>query len=243
MINDTLWLIAARSGSKGIVNKNIKLLDCIPLMNYRIKSISSFVDKSNIWLSTDSKLYADLGKKHGIKVPFIRPEKLSGDDASSNDVVLHAMNYAEKNHYSYSYIALIEPTSPFVYPDDIINALDILNSNYDADSIVSTKETHINTAFIQDESKYLDIVASNIEKLNKTNRQSLKKQITPSGGFYISRWDKFIQNKSFYTKKTLSYQLNKTSALEIDTQEDWDWAEFLINKKMINYDKLWKKNS
>ena len=108
-------------------------------MNYRIKSISSFVDKSNIWLSTDSKLYADL-EKHGIKVPFIRPEKLSGDDASSNDVVLHAMNYAEKNHYSYSYIALIEPTSPFVYLDDIINALDILNSNYD-DSIVSTKET------------------------------------------------------------------------------------------------------
>ena len=75
-----------------------------------------------------------------------------------------------------------------------------MNSNYDADSIVSTKETHINTAFIQDESKYLDIVASNIEKLNKTNRQSLKKQITPSGGFYILGGINSYKINPLYTK-------------------------------------------
>lgn len=235
-----LWIITARSGSKGIPNKNIKNLSNMPLLAYKIKTALSISFSDDVWLSTDSVEYANLAKQYGANVPFIRPAELASDNASSMDVVLHAMKFAESSGKQYDFIGLMEPTSPFVYYDDVKNALVKLSKHDSAKAIVAVKETRPNTFFIQEESEFLDVISRRMLDVESLGRQFFKKEVTPSGGFYISRWDAFIENKTFYTEKTLQYLLPDESTLEIDEPIDFDWAEFLIRNNMIDFKRLFK---
>jgi len=226
-----LWLITARSGSKSIVHKNIKLLGEHPLISYRIRSAASSKFPNDIWVSTDSEEYASIAKKYGASIPFLRPEYLASDDASSVDVVIHAMDYAIKLNQEYEYIGLLEPTSPFITVDDLDGSIDLLDNNKRATGVVAVTESRPHKIFIQKQNKYLDELANNLEKIKKLGRQAFDKEITPSGGFYIAKWDSFLENKSFYTSKTLSYEVDEISGLEIDEPLDWEFAEFIINKQ------------
>jgi CMP-N,N'-diacetyllegionaminic acid synthase len=231
-----LWLITARSGSKSIPDKNIKLLNGKPLLAYRIESALRLKRESEIWLSTDSTVYAELGARLGAKVPFSRPSHLSSDNASSIDVVLHAMEYANKQNLSFDFIGLLEPTSPFITDIQLEMALQQLINDADAEAIVAVKESRPNTFFIQTHTKYLSVLADRF--LNRANlgRQNFDTEITPSGGFYISKWQSFLQKKTFYTSKTIPFLVDDIAALEIDEPIDWEFAEFYLNKnnKQIN---------
>lgn len=240
MINDILWLVAARSGSKSIPDKNIKLLGEIPLLAYRIKSAISISPNENVWISTDSEQYAEIGKQHGAVVPFIRPIELASDTASSVDVVLHAINEAEKKGLHFKALGLLEPTSPFITFGQLQNACELLLLNEEADSIVAVKETRPNSFFIQQESMYLSELAERLSKIKFQGRQSFKKEITPSGGFYIVKWDNFKIKKAFYTPKTMSYLVNVENELEIDEPIDWKFAEFILQSGMIQTSDLFK---
>jgi len=240
MVEDILWLITARSGSTGIPNKNIKGLGGFPLLAYKIKTALSVSPSDNVWVSTDSAEYARIAEKHGAQVPFIRPPELATNSASSIDVVLHAMDIANRKEKKYNFIGLLEPTSPFVYVDDIQNALGKLKKNVEANAIVAVKESRPNTFFIQQEKEYLDIISKRLKEKEKLGRQAFNKEITPSGGFYISRWGNFLKEKTFYTDKTLAYLLPNECELEIDEPMDWLWAEFLIKEQIIDINKLWK---
>lgn len=223
-----LWLITARSGSKSVPDKNIKILGQHPLIAYRIQTALKCRITGDVWVSTDSEKYARIAEEYGANIPFIRPDYLATDNASSIDVVLHAMNYAIENNKKYDLIGLLEPTSPFIMSSDLEKAVAMLDKNKDATSIVATKESRPNRIFIQKESKYLEELATNLKVYNKLSRQNFGKEITPSGGFYISKWDVFLETRSFYTLKTLSYLVDDVSGLEIDEPLDWKFAEFII---------------
>lgn len=229
MEKNILWLVTARSGSKSIPDKNIKILGKQPLISYRIQSALTTRIAGDVWVSTDSEKYAEIAKEYGAEIPFLRPDYLSTDDASSTDVVLHAMEYALIINKKYDFIGLLEPTSPFIQGSDLDKAIELLNQNENASAIVATKESRPNRIFIQKEDEYLSELAENLKLYKKLGRQSFGKEITPSGGFYISKWDDFLQNKSFYTKQTLSYIVDDISGLEIDEPLDWQFAEFIIN--------------
>jgi len=241
MGKDILWIIPARSGSKSIINKNVKLLNNIPLIEYRIKSALTIAEEDQVWVSTDSNEYASIAMEAGAKVPFIRPEYLSNDTASSNDVVLHAIDFAEELGLKFDFIGLLEPTSPLVYFSDLLDALNALKKNKNASSIVAVEETRPNTFFVQEESEYLSELAKRLRTKEKLGRQEFKKQITPSGGFYISRWYDFKLNKTFYTEKTLPYMISDECSLEIDEPFDWVLAEFLIKEKNVDINKIFKE--
>ena len=240
MKNKILWIITARSGSKSIINKNIKELNKLPLIAYKIKTALSISNQNDVWVSTDSKEYASIAEEFGATVPFLRPDHLSTDSASSVDVIKHCIDHAEKNKLDYDYIGMLEPTSPFVYFSHLQNALERLSDNSEADAIVATREIRPNSFFVQADSQYISEVGARIKDVKNYGRQNFKKEITPSGGFYISKWDSFKSNNGFYSKQTLSFDLPIECELEIDEPIDWDWAEFLINNKMIDFDKLWK---
>jgi CMP-N,N'-diacetyllegionaminic acid synthase len=233
MLKNVLFVIAARSGSKSIPNKNIKQLNGIPLLAYRIKQALEISVPENVWLSTDSDEYAKIGIQYGAKVPYLRPQHLSKDTSSSNEVILSIIEYCESINLEFDQIALLEPTSPFVLSKELKQAIEILESESEADAIVATKEVHTNTVFIQNDAKYLTDFYYSLCNSKGMRRQDFSKQITPSGGFYISKWEKFKNQKSFYTPKTLSYILTDEMALEIDNPVDFKWAEFLINNKQI----------
>jgi CMP-N,N'-diacetyllegionaminic acid synthase len=230
MKKKVLWLITARSGSKSIPDKNIKVLGKQPLISYRIQSALSTKIDGDVWVSTDSEKYAEIAKEYGAEIPFLRPDYLSTDDASSMDVVLHAMEYASSLGKKYYFIGLLEPTSPFIQSSDLDKAIVLLSANESASAIVATKESRPNRIFIQKEDEYLSVLADNLKLYKKLGRQLFGKEITPSGGFYISKWDAFLESKSFYTKTTLSYLVDDISGLEIDEPLDWQFAEFIIRK-------------
>lgn len=231
MIDNVLFVIAARSGSKSIPNKNIILLGGIPLLAYRIKQALELTSPQNVWLSTDSIEYAEIGKQYGATVPYLRPNELATDSSSSNDLILDIIKYCDDNSIIYDAVALLEPTSPFVASIELMSAISLLLCDNQADSIVATKEVHTNSIFVQNNSKYLTEMHNKISNAISLRRQDFPKQITPSGGFYISKWNAFKSNKSFYTPYTLSYTLPDSMALEIDNPIDFKWAEFLINYK------------
>lgn len=233
MEKNILWLVTARSGSKSIPDKNIKILGNQPLISYRIQSALSTKIDGDVWVSTDSEKYAKIAKEYGAEIPFLRPDYLAADDASSMDVVLHAMEYASSLNRKYDYIGLLEPTSPFIQSSDLDKAIELLNINESASAIVATKESRPNRIFIQKEDEYLSELADNLKLYQKLGRQSFGKEITPSGGFYISKWGDFLESKSFYTKTTLSYLVDDISGLEIDEPLDWQFAEFIIQKHSI----------
>ena len=233
-----LWLITARKNSKSIPDKNIKLLGGYPLISFRIKSALATKFPKDIWVSTDSEEYARLSQDYGASIPFIRPDFLASDDASSVDVVLHAMDFATKKNLKYDYIGLLEPTSPFINSTQLDLALNTLNSSIEASAIVAIRESRPNRIFIQEDSRYLTELADNIRSLTKIGRQFFKKEITPSGGFYISKWDNFLVDKTFYSQKTLGYYVDDISGLEIDEPLDWEFAEFIIEKKLFDKNKV-----
>jgi len=240
MKNKILWIITARSGSKSIINKNIKELNKLPLIAYKIKTAISISHQNDVWVSTDSEEYASISKEFGATIPFIRPDYLSTDNASSVDVILHCMNYAEKNNMKYDFIGMLEPTSPFVYFRYLEDALEKLNKNSNADAIVATREVRPNSFFVQNDSEFISEVGEKLRNFKNYGRQNFKKEITPSGGFYISKWNSFKNNNGFYSKKTLAFDLPVECELEIDEPIDWDFAEFLIKSKYVNFKKLWK---
>ncbi len=227
-----LWLITARSGSKSIAHKNIKLLGGHPLLSYQIKSAIKTKNDFDLWISTDSEEYASIAQKYGAEVPFIRPKELSRDTSSSIDVVLHAMEHAKNINKKFDYVGLLEPTSPFITSNQLDGALSLLEEHKKAFAVVAVKESRPNKIFIQKQDMFLEELSLNLEKLKNYSRQEFEKEITPSGGFYISKWNAFLENKTFYTSKTLSFEVDEVSGLEIDEPLDWEFAEFIVLKKL-----------
>jgi N-acylneuraminate cytidylyltransferase/CMP-N,N'-diacetyllegionaminic acid synthase len=233
MSNNILWLIPARSGSKSIPHKNIKKLGDYPLIAYRIKSALSIASPEDVWVSTDSEEYAEIAQRYGATIPFIRPAELATETATSADVVLHAINEAEMRGLKYNVLGLLEPTSPFVRYSQLAEAAQQLIGDNEAENIVAVRESRPNSFFIQKNSKYLSELAERLSMVQSHARQNFGKEITPSGGFHMARWDSFKRSKTFFTPKTLSYFVGPENELEIDEPLDWNFAEFILRNGFI----------
>lgn len=109
---EILYIIPARGGSKGIPRKNIKLLAGRPLICYSIDVARALTSDENICVSTDDNEIIRVVEEYGLKVPFKRPDYLATDTATTNDVLLHALEYYEAQGKQYDVIVLLQPTSP-----------------------------------------------------------------------------------------------------------------------------------
>ena len=135
----TLGIITARSGSKGIKDKNIKQLNGKPLMAYTIESAlqSHYIDETMV--STDSEIYASIAKEYGANVPFIRSSKNATDMAKSMDVVFEVLDEYERRGKSFDNIVVLQPTSPLRTYINIDEAFKLFYEKV-ADSVVSVCE-------------------------------------------------------------------------------------------------------
>ena len=119
-----LYIIPARGGSKGIPGKNIKNLCGRPLIAYAIDVARECAsDERNIILSTDSVKIADTGRSLGLEVGYMRPAELATDTAGSREVILDAMDWADRQGIVYDCVVLLQPTSPMRKADDVRGAL------------------------------------------------------------------------------------------------------------------------
>lgn len=152
-----LFLIPARKGSKGLPNKNIKLLCGKPLIQYTIDFVLSIKsDFDEVCITTNDLRVIDIAQANGINIPFVRPESLSDDNASSNDVIRHALNYYEDLNIKFDAVLYLQPTSPFRNTDDFNSLLSEYSSELDMVATVKlSKDNPYFTLFEEDEFGYL----------------------------------------------------------------------------------------
>jgi N-acylneuraminate cytidylyltransferase len=228
---NTIFLIPARGGSKGLPGKNIKPLNGVPLIFYSIDVARKFTNDSNICVSTDDTNIKNLVEKgRNLKVPFLRPSELATDSAGTYEVLIHALDFYEMQmNKKYDAIVLLQPTSPFRTKKDVENALQLFNPNQH-DMVVSVLETKANPYFTLFEENQKGFLQPS-KKSNYTRRQDCPKVYEYNGAVYIinvkSLRDMKI-NEFTRIKKSL---MDKENSLDIDTPFDWEIAEYFTKKR------------
>lgn len=225
MKDKILAIIPARSGSKGLVDKNIKELDGKPLMAYTIEAAIKSKIFNTIFVSTDSLRYSEIAKNYGAEVPFIREKKLSEDNSKISDTIIDILEKYEKLGKSFDYFMLLQPTSPLRDEIEIIKAYRILKEKK-ANSVISVCEVDHSPLWMNTLEQDL-CMDKFINVLNK-NRQELKKYFRINGAIYLSKVDYYKKYKNFYDNMSFAHIMPKEKSVDIDTILDFRFAEFLI---------------
>ena len=227
-----LFLIPARGGSKGLPNKNIKNLANKPLIQYTIDQVKELKNNSNdICISTDSIEIIKCVEELGIKVPFVRPEIYSSDTSTSESVILHAINWYKNSNIYFDVIVLLQPTSPMRTLQDIKNAISLYHENLDM--VVSVKKTRSNPYFNlyeENENGYL----SKSKVSNFTRRQDCPEIYELNGAIYVLNVKSFLEKGFSNLNKIIKYEMCEESSVDIDTIEDFLYAEKLIKNVLKN---------
>ena len=228
-----LSIILARGGSKGIKDKNIKKLGKLPLIAWTIKEALKSKKNLTVYLSTDSKKIANIGKRYGAKIPFIRPKKFAKDTSSSVDAIEHAINFLKKKNLNFDYVLLLEPTSPLRTYQDIDRAINkITSKNYDSLVSVSKLEAfHPSFLYKQNRKGYLSPFRESVKK--NIRRQDLETMYFLEGSIYISKVTTLMKKRTFCHDKTIPFIMPKWKSIEIDDKLDLVMAEAIIKKKNL----------
>ena len=220
-------LITARGGSKGIPRKNILPFAGKPLIHWTIQAAkkSKYIDL--IFVSTDDQEIAEVSRKAGAVVPFLRPSYLANDFSPSIDTVIHTLN--EFNNFDY--IFLLQPTSPLRTNLDLDKSMELLiNSN--SESLVSLSESQKHPAlnfYINEDDKRIKQI-SNIPV--PSQRQETQVSYTLNGAIYLSSTSSVMAKKTFLRESTIGYIMPIERSVDIDTQLDWEWGEFLVKRNL-----------
>lgn len=227
MLNDKriLAVIPARGGSKGVPGKNIKSLCGKPLIYYTLDAVKPFGTDIDICVSTDDIKIREVVERYGISVPFLRPEHLATDTASTADVLLHALQFYHEKGKDYDIILLLQPTSPFRQASHIGEALALFRE--DIDMVVSVRESHAASVICcENTDGYLEI---------PLNSKVLRRQDAPmyyeyNGAIYVINVRSFLETQSLVFSRRIKYLMDERASVDIDTQLDFEYAEFLMQK-------------
>lgn len=228
-----LALIPARAGSKRIPNKNIRNLGGQPLINWTIEAATGIPEIIDCLVSTDSPKIAEIARNAGALVPWLRPSELATDIASTIDVCLHAANWYEQEKGKIDCLLLLQPTSPFRNKLTIIRAIEKFKNDKNT-QIISVSPTQFNPSWC------FTLVNERLEPLIKSEKMHTRSQDCPSayeinGSIYISDLENLRKHRTFLTPKTIALIVNdKRESLDIDTEDDWSYAEFLLMRETGN---------
>jgi len=228
-----LAVVPARAGSKGLPGKNIRDLCGKPLIAWSIEAglHSKYVDE--VLLTTDSEAIAEIGRRHGAAVPFLRPAELANDTASSYSVVEHALTfYVTQLGRNFDYLVLLEPTSPLRERDDIDSMLEKLVSLADRyDAIVSLGEVHDHPAIMKRLSGN-DIQPYYPDLEHTGRRQDREPAYYPYGVAYIVKTDTLLREKTFYPARTTYKVVRRHQCYEIDDLDDFLAIESIMKREL-----------
>lgn len=226
-------IIPARSGSKGLPNKNIKELNGKPLIAWTIDTAFKSKHLDEVFLSTDSKEYADIAYNFGLNIPFLRPAILSTDSSTNDEVIEHVLNeFQDKFSKKFDYIVWLEPTSPLREDDDIDKMIEKIVDNEEIfDSIVSIGEVDEHPNYIKRALNNGELQPYCSDLVDTVRRQDNDKAFFPYGVAYIAKIDTYLKEKTFYTKRNTYYPIKKYQCYEID-----DIYNFLCIETIMKYE-------
>lgn len=227
---NNIAIIPARSGSKGLPDKNILDLNGHPLMYYTIKAALKSGCFDTVMVSTDSEKYADIAKSCGAEVPFLRSEELSSDTAGSWDVVREVLTQYKVMGNSFDYVALMQPTSPLRNAEDIKNAFKMLSRD-NVHTVVSVTEVEhpVQWCFTMPESGSMKKYAES--PYNQMRRQDLETHYRENGAIYIVNASKILnRDYNYYGDNCYGYVMPGERSMDIDSRMDFMIADMHIKK-------------
>ena len=226
-----LGIIPARGGSKGIPDKNLRGLAGKPLLAYTLEAASSSGVIDRLVLSTDSEAIAALGRSLGLEVPFMRPANLAGDTSPMLGVLQHAVTEVEGQGWRPEVIVLLQPTSPLRRPEHIRDALRLLKGG-GCDSVVSVVEipsVYAPQKALTIREGWLKFWSEDGNEI--TRRQQMEPSYAREGTVYACWRDVLMERNSLYGEKCLPYRVPAHEALSLDSKDDWQRAEAVLNAK------------
>ena len=219
-------IIPARSGSKGLVDKNIKELNGKPLMAYSIEAALESECFDTVMVSTDSKKYAEIAKKYGAEVPFLRSERTSSDTASSWDMVEEVLDGYKQIGRTFETFCLLQPTSPLRNANDIIAAYKLFEerASFAVVSVCEAEHSPIWCGLLPDNNEFINFLSQESEKDAGTFYRL-------NGAIYIVDIERFKMDKFLYHEGSFAYIMPQNRSVDIDTDIDLKLAEVLIQEK------------
>lgn len=231
-VNNFLFLIPARGGSKRLPQKNIMTLGNKPLIAYSIDTAREFASDVNICVSTDDKKIINIVEQYGLDVPFIRPDYLATDDAGTYEVILHAIDYYKTKGVNYDGVILLQPTSPFRSKLHLLEAIDLFDQTIDmVVSVKKAKNTPYYNTFIVNNTNYLESYIKN----ENVVIQETSDFFHYNGSIYVINVKSLLEKRINEFTKIKKYEMNEAYSVDIDTPFDFMFSEFLLEKKIVSF--------
>ncbi|MFL5733354.1 MAG: cytidylyltransferase domain-containing protein [Chloroflexia bacterium] len=227
-----LGLVPARGGSKGVPGKNIRLLAGKPLLQYTAEAALAASRLSRVILSTENEEIAEVGRRCGLEVPFMRPTALAADDTPTLPVVQDALRKLEAEGDAFDAVLILQPTTPLRRPEDIDGAIELLERT-GADSVISfvdVGEKHpARMKFIDEEGRVTDPPFS--ERFEGQRRQDLPTLYLREGSIYLTRTRVIMEQNSVKGSDCRAWIVPSERTCNIDTEFDFFIAEQLLKLK------------
>lgn len=229
----SIAIITARGGSKRIPNKNIRDFCGYPIIAYSIRTAIKSGCFDEIMVSTDSIEIAEIAKKNGAKVPFLRSSKTSSDFATTKDVLLEVLNDYQQIGRKFDKMVCIYPTAPFISSEKIIQALDSMTEKKASLVIPVVRYSYPPQRAYVVNNGYLKF---KWEEYRNSRTQDLEPYFHDAGQFYCYNVDDYIEANGVITNNIVSIELPESEVQDIDNEEDWLIAEmkYEIMRRKLN---------
>lgn len=228
----SICFIGARGGSKGVPQKNSRIINGKPLIAHTIISALDSGLYNHVIVSTEDEKIAQIAKKYGAEIPFLRPKNLSTDTASFTDVMIHGINKLKKLNYDFDILVNRDCTVPFIRNEDVESSIKLLK-NKKCDAVFGVYRQHLNPYFnIMEKNQNGFLQLSKKLKNRPTSRQKSPK-VFQLNGLFVYNVEKFLKHKNPLPPKSLPYEIPVESGLMIDTEFEFKIAEYVMNNKSL----------
>lgn len=220
-------IIPARSGSKGLADKNIKELAGRPLIAYTIEAALKSEMFETVMVSTDSARYAEIAREYGAEVPFLRSKEASSDTASSWDVVKEVLNKYIEAGKAFDTLMLLQPTSPLRTAQNIREAYEEMEAK-EANAVVSLCEMEHSPQQCNALPENLSLEGFVRRSSKGKRRQDMETFYRFNGAIYLVKTDAFRRNADICSDRCFAYLMSRRESVDIDDEFDFVVAESLL---------------
>ena len=225
-----LCTICARAGSKGVTNKNLRLINGLPLIAYSLQQAVETKLFSQIVVSSDSSEIRTTAMAHGATFVVDRPTQMASDTAPKLPAIRHCVETTEKEFGQFDIIIDLDATAPLRIAADIIGSLKLLTAT-NADNVITGTPAHRSPYFNlveQDENGIVQL--SKPLKEAVTRRQDSPKCFDMNASIYVWRRDALLNNPSLFVSSTRLFEMPRERSLDIDSEADFEMVEWMMSK-------------
>ena len=233
-----LCIIPARGGSKGVPGKNLRPLGDFPLISHAIKTAISVSAISDVVLSTEHPMIAEIGTSFGAQVPFLRPKEIADDMAALIDVVRQGYTHFTARSRTFDGVLCLQPTAPFIKSSTITEAIELLQES-GCDSVTTVSqitEGHPYTAKRMESQNVITNFCDPPPGVDVSSRQSREPAYFLTGGFYlrsISLIESGAREGHVLGDDGRAIHVSEVEATDINTELDFRFAEFLLKEGLV----------